>query len=65
MTYAELLSTYQKTLRVIRSCKTISQLNVSRKYAELFMKTVPPVYISKVSGNLTQLLRNKKRILWH
>lgn len=64
MNYGELLSTYQKTRRVIRSCKTVAQLNASRKYAQLFMKTVPKQHAPKMLANLTQLLKQQKRILW-
>lgn len=64
MNYAELLSTYQKVCRVIRSSTTVAQLNTSRKYAELFVKQVPPNYTAYITQNINRVLRQKKRILW-
>jgi len=64
MNYAELLSTYQKVRRVIRSCKTVAQLNTSRKYAQLFMRMVPSTHGTQFATNLNRLIKQQTRILW-
>jgi hypothetical protein len=64
MKYGELLPTYQKVRRVIRSCKTVAQLNASRRYAQLFMKRVPPTHAPVIAKSLTQLLKQQTHILW-
>lgn len=64
MNYTELLSTYQKVCKVIRSCQTVAQLNTSRRYAQLFVKQVPASRADYITQKLNQVLRQKKRILW-
>ena len=64
MTHEELLSTYKKVRKVIRSCRTVAQLNISRKYAQLFMKVVPANQSAHVAEELTRLIKRQKRILW-
>lgn len=64
MTYEELFYTYRKVRRVIRSCKTVAQLNSSRRYALLFMKLVPPNNAELMADNLTRCFKKQKRLLW-
>jgi hypothetical protein len=64
MNQRELFHTYQKVRRVIRSCKTVAQLNASRKYAQFFMKLVPPSHGELMAKALTRLLRQQKHLLW-
>lgn len=64
MNYEQLLSTYQKVCRVIRSSTTVAQLNTSRRYASLFVKQVPSNYTTYFTENINRVLRQKKRILW-
>jgi len=64
MNYTELLSTYQKVCKVIRSCQTVAQLNTSRRYAQLFVKQLPASQANYIAEKLNRVLRQKKHILW-
>lgn len=63
MNYEELLPTYQKVRKVIRSCKTVAHLIVARKYAQLFMKYVPVARKAQMATQLNQLIKQRTRLL--
>jgi dTDP-4-amino-4,6-dideoxygalactose transaminase len=49
--YKELLSIYSKVVKVIKSCRTVSQYNSAVQYTKLYLKKMP--------SNIDQELRSK------
>jgi predicted amidohydrolase len=63
MTPDELQTIYLKVRKVIRSCQTISQWEVARRYAQLFVNQVPPARTNQIGEHLNYVLIQKKQII--
>ena len=63
MTPDELQSVYLKVRKVIRSCQTMSQWEVARRYTQLFVNQVPPKRARQIGENLTDVLAQKKQFI--
>lgn len=63
MYHSELISIYEKTIKVIHSCNTISQYNTAVKYSKLFLKLIPTKWDSEVRGKLKKVLSIQKHLV--
>lgn len=54
------LATYDKVVRVINSCSTIAQLIVAKKYATLFIQSVPTHQKSVFIRAINRIINRRK-----
>jgi hypothetical protein len=63
VTYDELINSYNKVCKVIRSCRTFAQLETSRRYAQLYMKNVPDGMSSTTVESLNKIFSRQLSVI--